>query len=118
MTQPIFQALRHTRGDSFDRIITFDEDPATFQAIWFTVRETWADDEADDTDAVAQATLGAGITVTGALTAAITITAADAASWVLPEYVYDVQILTAAGKLRTTQFGQLRLGPDVTRSTT
>lgn len=116
MTAPNSQPITHTRGDDFDRVITFSEDPATFQNIWFTIRESWATTEPDDSEAVYQAELNDGITVTGPLTAAISIPAVDTLEWESDDYVYDVQILTAAGKIRTTQRGHFHQEPDVTRA--
>jgi hypothetical protein len=120
MTAPTIQNLTHTRGDDFIRTITFSEDPATYQGIWFTVRESWATDETDDTDAISQAELGDGIVLTGggAYTGSVSISNSETSGWTQDSLVYDVQIKTAAGKIRTTQRGAIRQTPDVTRSTT
>lgn len=117
MSAPTTLHISHTRGDDFDRVITFSEDPSAFLGIWFTVRDGWANAETDDTDAIAQAVLGSGIAVTGARTASITIANAATRGWDKDSYVYDVQVLTSANKIRTTQRGTLRIQSDVTRST-
>lgn len=118
MSAPTTQTITHTRGDDFDRVITFSEDPSAFLGIWFTVRAAWAESEGDDSDAISQAELGDGIAVTGALTVAIVIPSSETVGWVDDSYVYDIQVLTSTNKIRTTQRGSLRIQPDVTRATT
>jgi hypothetical protein len=112
MTAPLFESLSLTRGDDFGATFTFDQAVAGFSEMRFTVREMWATDETDNTDAALSVTLSAS----GTYTADLALTSAQTLSLALDEYVYDLQITTTSGgKKYTTQRGTLHMTPDVTR---
>lgn len=110
MSQPRTQEIELTRGDDFGATVTFDQLVSGFSEIRFTVRETWATGETDNSDAK----LSKALTPTGAYTAEIEITSAESLT-LEDRSVYDIQVVTVGGKKYTTQRGQLRVSPDVTR---
>ncbi len=116
MTAPLIQPINITRGDDWGGTFTFDQAISGFSEIWFTVRAAYATTETNNTDAIFSATLTDGdIAVSGAYAATIDVGHDVTLTWTSPEYVYDVQIETLGGKLYTTQRGNLRMCPDVTR---
>ncbi len=119
MTQPVRQNLFAERGDTTAWTITFTQPLSAFVEIWFTVRDGYAEEQADDADAVSQLKLSnGGITPTGADTASAEFSSAQTSAWSAEmQLTYDVQVRTTTGKIYTTQIGFIQLGPDVTRST-
>ncbi len=111
MTQPLIQAIALTRGDDYAAVLTFDQPVAGFTAMRFTVRESWAVAETDNTDAA----LTVLLTATSTYTASLELTSAQTLALQFDRYVYDIQVTTGAGKVYTTQRGELRMTPDVTR---
>ena len=112
MTAPLTQAIDITRGDDYAATVTFDQPVAAFSEIRFTVRESWATTETDNTDA----TLTTTLTPSATSAADLDLTSTQTLALVLDQYVYDIQVITASGsKVFTTQRGTLRVSPDVTR---
>lgn len=109
--------ITHRRGDTFEKLFDLDFDASQISSAWFTIRDGYATTETDDTSAVAQVTLaGGGITVTGARQLKMTISDSVTRGWQLDSYVFDVQARLITGKLFTLAAGQLRVMPEVTRS--
>ncbi len=115
MTTPTVNIVQ-TRGDTFEKVVTFSVDTSNFSAVYFTIRESWATTETDDATAVAKTSVALGGIVLSGFTATITFSSAVTAGWLLDQYFYDVSVLTTAGKHLTTVRGKLRMDPDVTRS--
>ena len=112
MTAPLVQNITITRGDDWGATVTLDQPVAGFTEIRFTVRETWALEEADNT----AATLTKSLTLSGTYTADIDLTNEETVALTNDEYVYDVAVITSVGsKKYTTQRGFLRMAPDVSR---
>jgi hypothetical protein len=116
MTQPTQQTLTHVRGDTFIKTASLSQPLTSFDDVWFTVRESYATTETDDSEAVAKGSIGGGeITGTGS---DVTIELPDdTTTWQQPQYVWDLQVKTTGGKIYTAARGMLRITPDVTRST-
>ncbi len=113
MTTPTIVNFSVTRDDDFSAVVTFDQLVAGFSEMRFTVRETWASTESDNTDAIYTTTL----TATGAYTASLEIPNAETATWTQDRLFHDISVVTAIGaKQFTTQRGEIRVGPDVGRS--
>lgn len=91
-------------------------------ALWLTIK---ADVTDADEDAVAQATWASGGDANGITVAdetsgtfVVTFPATETAAWDgETEYVYDVQLRTAAGRIVTIDEGTLVVRGDVTRAT-
>lgn len=112
MSQPRTETIEITRGDDFGAEVTFDQDVADFASMRFTLRETWAKDEPDNTSAI----LTVALTATGARTASLELTSEDTLLLQRDQYVHDIQIVTVAGaKKYTTQRGPVFITPDVSR---
>lgn len=84
--------------------------------IWFTVKRSSLD---DDADALIQKSLGAGIAVVSAPagTATITISPADTADIEPGTHRWDAQVKDGLGKVRTAAKGAFKVVYDVTRVT-
>lgn len=120
------------RGDSLSISLTGLGDISTRTKLWFTVKtgttvaDTASTVQIEETAGLlylngAAGTSGNGvITVTDAATGALTITLqeADTANLTIGDYVYDVQVLTAAGAVSTLTAGIFIVSADVTRSIT
>lgn len=121
-----FQNLELERGDDEDLVISFfqddfDETPVPLSEIVdvrFTVRTDWATTESDNSTAVyAASLLTSGIRPFGdadvllEIPKAVTVALAQSPR----PFVYDVEILTAAGKTMTPQKGYIQIGADVGR---
>lgn len=116
--------LRARRGD--DEIYEFsikqaDGSPLnlTGLSIWFTVKPSF---EHTDAEALAQRSVGNGITVVDAAAGRCDVTLLAAATAGLSgaraaRLVWDCQIKDATGLIQTVDGGQLIVDPDVTRST-
>lgn len=101
-----------TRGDSYSAAVTFDQLVSAFSEIRFTVRESWATSETDNSTA----TLSKTLTTSGLYGATLDLTSAETLALTRDSYVYDIQITTVVGtKIYTTQRGKIRVSPDVTR---
>lgn len=111
MTQPLTQNLKITRGDDYSATITFDQVTSGFSEMRFTVREDWATSQLDNSEALISVTLS----TVGTYTATLALTSSQTLDLIDGKYVYDVAVTTLAGKKYTTQRGQLRVNPDVTR---
>jgi hypothetical protein len=111
MTQPRIEMIKLTRGDSYGATFTFDQPVSGFSEMRFTMRESWATTEIDNTTA----TMSVLLVGSGAATADLAITYTQTGALALDAYVYDVQVVTIAGKRYTTQRGQVVIGPDVSR---
>lgn len=112
MSQPRIETIELTRGDDYAADITFDQPVADFASMRFTMRETWAAGESDNTGAIFTVEL----TPTGTRTASLEIPNAATLTFARDEYVHDIQVVTAiGGKKYTTQRGPVIVGPDVTR---
>lgn len=111
MTQPLTQNISITRGDDYSATITFDQATSGFSEMRFTVREDWATSQSDNDEALISVTLS----TSGTYTAVLTLTSSQTVDLLAKKYVYDVAVTTLAGAKYTTQRGQLRVGPDVSR---
>lgn len=112
MTAPLVANITLTRGDDLAATFTFDQLVAGFSEMRFTIREDWATTETDNT----AATLTKSLTASGDYTALLELSSAETLALIGESYVYDLQITTVTGsKKYTTQRGQLRVTPDVTR---
>lgn len=111
MSQPRVENIELVRGDDFGATFTFDQPVSAFSEMRFTIRESWATTETDNTTAALSKTLSA----TGTYTADLDITDEEALALSLDQYVYDVQIITTGGRKYTSQRGILRMTPDASR---
>jgi hypothetical protein len=118
---PSNQRLEIPRGDTRRFQVTVTDEaglPVNLSGatIYFTVRKKFAS-SADDTDAVFQKSVGAGITITDAAAGVIALVIDPADSRSLPKIVllYDLQVITAAGDTITPALGDVAINPDVTR---
>src|ERR1041384_2223342 len=124
MTAAFPQTVFVQRGDDDDKIIQFfvtdSGEPLPLSEIadiWFTVREGPASDEIDDSTAVFSASLlGGGISQIDDTSVLLELPHDLTVTWLENSYVHDVQIRLKNGKVVTTQFGPVRMSPDVTRS--
>lgn len=114
-------AVTATRGDTIDLEVTVTRDGApvdlTGADLWFTAKLKVKD---ADVDAVAQKTVGSGITVTDAVNgeALITLDPADTDGLTKETTLYcDVQLVEASGRVTTVASGTLTILRDVTRVT-
>jgi hypothetical protein len=111
------QNLSHRRGDTFDRVFNLSVDADQFVEFWFTVREEWATNEADDTSATAQVTQTAGgIVVTPPRALNVKVAATVTRDWLKKQYVYDLQGRAITGAIYTLAAGFLAMDPEATRS--
>ncbi len=112
MSQPRVETILLTRGDDYIATFTFDVAVANFTEMRFTIRESWATTETDNSTAVLSVTL----TGTGTYTADLALTNLQTRTLVMDQYVYDCSVTTTAGaKKYTAQRGPLKVGPDVSR---
>lgn len=109
------------RGDTIDLEVIATRDGApldlTGTSIWFTAKRKLKD---ADENAIAQKTLGAGITVTDAEAgeALVTLDPADTAALTKETTLYcDVQVVEASGRVTTVASGTLTIELDVTVAT-
>ncbi|UOF77319.1 hypothetical protein [Caudoviricetes sp.] len=117
MAGPNLQTIEVVRGDDDDKLIAFSIEVANFADAWFTIREGWRENENDDGGVVFQARLSnGGIQAYSSNTLLLPLPHDQTTTWGFDAYVYDVQVLTTAGKVITTQRGTLRMTPDVTAS--
>jgi len=115
MSAPAQQSIDIVRGDDDDKLITFSVDVVNFEEVWFTVRESWRLNEADDTGAIFQATIANGrLQPYSADTLLLLLPHAVTSGWAFDSYVHDVQVLTTTDKVITTQRGTVRMTPDTT----
>lgn len=121
MTAPAFKA---TRGDTLTWTFTIPEDITGWTPKW-TLKRVNGWDDALDADAVVVATTGSGLVSTPGIssTVALTIAASVTATWESGTYVWDLQLATGAGQVRTVEWdtegattGTLTIVPDVTRA--
>ncbi len=112
MSQPRVETILLTRGDDFAATFTFDVAVSNFTEMRFTIRDSWATTEADNSTAMLSVTL----TATGTYTADLALTNLQTRALAADSYVYDLQVTTTAGaKKYTAQRGPLKVGPDVSR---
>ena len=114
------------RGDDWDGVLTFRDHPelnlATVQQIWLTFRWKPAKPgvDVDDSNAIVQITMtGGGITVVDIPNriANARLTPAQTRLFTKKDDAYyDVQVLTAEGKKKTTEDGTIPILGEVTLS--
>ncbi len=126
MSSPTIQNLVLQRGDDEDLLIwLFDSeseepfDVGQVSEISFVIRQTWAGAQEDNSDALFVAEYPDDIVVADAASGTWLVTVPEETTIALGDaaapYVYDVRVVTAAGKSVTTQKGYVQIGTDVAR---
>ncbi len=116
MTLPTAENFSLVRGDDWSTAFRFDQAISGFSEIAFTIRETWAATETDNSSATFAATLTGGeITADGSYTINLSIPRSVTATMTSDQYRYDMQVTTVTDKVFTTQRGVIYMIPDVTR---
>lgn len=116
MTSPSCENLTIVRGDDWTQVFEFDQPVSGFSEIMFTMRADYAaPTDVDNSGAIFSAGLGTGVAILGGFTVQLDITHAQTLTFTALTYFYDIQVTTAVGKIYTTQRGQVRIIPDVTR---
>ncbi len=107
------------RGDTLDYDLTFTgvdvQQPGT--QIWFTGKTNKAH---NDSQAVWQKTIGAGVTVTGPSTATATLVPTDTAGLTMTNekatVYYDAEVKTPTGRVQTVVEGRIEFTVDITNT--
>lgn len=116
MTQPTVENFSIVRGDDWSTVLRFSQALSGFDEIEFTIRDTWASSETDNTGAVFAGSLTGGeIVADGTYDVTVSIPNATTLGMTGDEYRYDIQVTTVSDKIYTTQRGCIRMIPDVTR---
>lgn len=115
--------LRARRGDDKTYQLTIRQANGvpldlTGLELWFTVKRSYAH---ADSEAIAQRTVGSGITIVDGPAGRADVTLPAAATTDLPAtataLVWDCQVKDPAGEIHTVDGGTLVVDPDVTRAT-